>query len=69
MDQTGKCSICGSDYDHFGHNPEPIKRVEERCCGNCNEEAVIPVRIWGMQAHGAVLYLQKYGIKVAYKTA
>ena len=62
--KTTVCSICGTEFEGFGHNPEPVKRYEERCCGNCNQEVIIPVRIFGMQHPVAVLALQKYGFVV-----
>jgi hypothetical protein len=45
-----KCFFCGSELangDH-GHNPAlTAKQVEgERCCNDCNEEIVIPVRLF-----------------------
>jgi len=43
--ETGKCSICGDLYEHFGNNPEPVKKVDERCCDACNWEIVVPIRM------------------------
>ena len=40
-----KCSLCGSEYKDYGHNPEPIKDFKERCCDNCNATKVIPARL------------------------
>jgi len=41
----GKCSLCGGVYTHWGNNPEPLKRIEERCCDDCNATKVIPARL------------------------
>lgn len=43
--EAGPCSLCGGTYEHWGHNPEPIKPVDERCCDNCNRTRVIPARL------------------------
>jgi len=45
MNETGKCSLCGGLYVHWGHNPQPLKDLEERCCDRCNHEKVIPARM------------------------
>ncbi len=45
MTETGKCAICGEDYSHFGNNPAPLLRYEERVCNDCNQQVVIPVRL------------------------
>ena len=58
-----KCSICGEKNTGFGHNPEPIKTYEERCCDRCNAEVIIPVRIFGMQNPIAAKALAKYGLE------
>jgi len=51
MNKTGKCSLCKGNYDKWGHNPEPLKTFDERCCTECNSKKVIPAR------------LKKFGIK------
>ena len=40
------CSICKFPFTGFGHNPQPVKdmKVSERCCGECNDTVVIPLR-------------------------
>lgn len=43
-----KCSLCGQPYTGLGHNPEPLKRFEERCCSECNATKVIPARLAGI---------------------
>lgn len=48
FEETGKCSICGDEYTHWGNNPEPIKRYWERCCDDCNQ-LVIMKRIRQLQ--------------------
>lgn len=41
-----KCSICGREYEGFGNNPWPVrKRVDLRCCDECDSHYVIPVRM------------------------
>lgn len=37
------CSICHGKYDGFGNNAEPIN--SGRCCDECNEQVVVPIRI------------------------
>ena len=43
--KEGICSLCGGGFSRWGHNPEPLKPFEERCCDICNETKVIPERI------------------------
>ena len=40
------CSICKFPFTGFGHNPQPVKKlkVSERCCDECNDTVVIPLR-------------------------
>ncbi len=45
MTETGKCAICGEDYAHWGNNPAPLLKYEDRVCDQCNEQVVIPVRL------------------------
>lgn len=59
-----KCSICKKESEGFGHNPEPIKPYDQRCCDACNNEVVIPVRIFGFQSPVAAAALAKYGYSV-----
>ena len=47
-DRKFKCSLCGKQCEGFGHNPEPLKRFEERCCSDCNMSKVIPARLKGV---------------------
>jgi len=42
---TFTCSLCGDAFIGMGHNPEPLKRYEQRCCGACNALRVIPARM------------------------
>jgi hypothetical protein len=58
------CSICKKEFRGFGHNPEPVAKYEKRCCAACNQEVVIPVRIFGLEHPVAVLALRKYGFSV-----
>lgn len=40
------CCICGAHFVGYGNNPWPISKNEnDRCCDDCNIEAVIPARI------------------------
>ena len=39
-----KCSICGKKYDEYGNNAQPVN--DGRCCNYCNENVVIPARIY-----------------------
>lgn len=50
-----KCCLCGKKINGYGNNPwgaltirnEPIKwKITDRCCDECNEEFVIPGRIF-----------------------
>lgn len=43
------CSLCGKEFVGMGHNPEPLKPYEERCCDHCNEYRVIPARMRRVQ--------------------
>lgn len=43
--KEGTCSICKGPYNNYGHNPEPVKDLKERCCTECNDEIIIPVRL------------------------
>ena len=40
------CSICKFPFVGHGHNPQPVKdlRVSERCCSECNDTVVVPLR-------------------------
>ena len=38
-----KCSICGAEFEGFGHNAEPVNNG--RCCDKCNFDVVLPARI------------------------
>jgi len=39
-----RCAICGREFEGFGNNPEPILSSDHRCCSECNECFVIPIR-------------------------
>ena len=46
MKETGKCCLCGGDYDHWGNNPDPLSNLKgDRCCDKCNSDLVIPTRL------------------------
>ena len=40
-----KCSLCGKSFKGMGHNPRPLREYTERCCDDCNEDFVIPIRM------------------------
>lgn len=43
--KTGQCAICGSTYDDYGNNPQPILAGDHcRVCNECNPY-VIQVRL------------------------
>ena len=42
--EEGICSICFKKYTHWGNNAEPVSKG--RCCDKCNEEQVIPARLF-----------------------
>jgi len=44
--REGVCCLCGGEYRDYGHNAAPI--MEGRCCAVCNEQEVIPTRIFRM---------------------
>jgi hypothetical protein len=49
IEDTWTCHICGLPHcSGFGNNPEPFGEYEQRCCDDCNEKVVIPVRILSM---------------------
>jgi hypothetical protein len=60
MDEQGICAICGNYYTHFGNNPEPIKRFEERVCDSCNGTFVIPERMKRMQKRETARFNRMY---------
>ncbi len=39
-----KCSICGKEIEGYSNNAEPV--TYGICCGNCNNNVVIPVRLF-----------------------
>lgn len=39
------CFICGRLFDGWGHNPEPFGDENTRCCGDCNDRWVVPIRM------------------------
>jgi len=47
-----KCSLCGKEFNGAGHNPEPLKRFEERCCDRCNATKVLQARLRGEWREG-----------------
>lgn len=46
IQETGTCYLCGEPYEHWGNNPEPIAKFDQRCCDKCNHEKVIPSRMY-----------------------
>ena len=62
LDKEYVCCICGDIFNGYGNNPwgaiqpEPngvIKELEfndnDRCCDECNNQFVIPGRLWHMR--------------------
>jgi hypothetical protein len=43
--QYGTCAMCGTTYDRYGNNPDPLGDHEARVCTECNERFVIPARM------------------------
>ena len=39
-----ECSICGKRFEGLGNNPSPF--LGERCCDECDNTVVIPVRLF-----------------------
>ena len=37
------CVICGTLFNGYGHNAEPIE--DGRCCDFCNDTEVVPARL------------------------
>ncbi len=50
MRKTGICALCGGTFTHFGNNPEPLLKYEERVCDDCNSMHVIPARLLEMMS-------------------
>ena len=42
-EKEGTCCICGAHYSDYGHNAMPY--AKGRCCGKCNSEKVLPIRL------------------------
>jgi hypothetical protein len=46
MRKTGECCLCGGKYHLYGNNPWPLSDDDDdRCCGQCDREYVIPARV------------------------
>ena len=64
-----KCCFCGKEINPIhGHDPRPIKIVDEEypvCCGECNARIVVPTRkeIWHIDSENVVLKDQLAGFK------
>ena len=45
-----KCCICGREIEGYGNNPHPVYAddFDARCCDECNDNVVIPLRILGL---------------------
>ena len=44
QDKYYKCVFCNKDKTGYGNNPSPIIQ-NGRCCNDCDERFVIPIRI------------------------
>jgi hypothetical protein len=42
-----RCCLCGEDFLEYGNNPEPFcaGMDDPRCCDDCNDRFVVPVRM------------------------
>ena len=40
-----KCSLCGKSFKGMGNNPMPLREYTARCCDDCNNDFVIPLRM------------------------
>ena len=45
MTNKYKCVICKCECEGYGNNPWPVEVNTKRCCDNCNQCYVIPIRI------------------------
>ena len=45
-----KCNLCGEEIKGFGNNPDPLtENDDDRCCDECNDKYVIPMRIYMLE--------------------
>ena len=42
---TFVCALCSAVAQEMGHNPEPLRSVQERCCAWCSDNLVTPLRL------------------------
>ena len=51
-----KCSICKKSFEGYGNNPSPFSG--KVCCGDCNQNYVVPLRIYQItkEPKNAVLF-------------
>jgi hypothetical protein len=42
-----RCCFCKKDAGEFGNKAQPI--MDARCCDECNEGVVLPIRLLRMQ--------------------
>lgn len=47
MSDIKTCSICKKRFTEYGNNPKPFKR--NSCCDQCNNQVVLPMRIFENQ--------------------
>jgi hypothetical protein len=48
--KTGKCALCGRQYENWGNNPDPVlKNKGARVCDDCNLRVVIPARLFAIR--------------------
>ena len=56
-----KCYICGKEFEGFGNNPYPLAaEPESRCCDECNEVVVMPIRLRILQRQNDVAALLEF---------
>lgn len=44
MSEQKVCDICNKKFEEFGNNPAPFSG--NRCCNECNNKLVVPLRIY-----------------------
>lgn len=56
MSKNEKCCICGNPIKGWGNNPDPFPG--DKCCDKCNNELIVPVRIFLQGLYKGYLALQ-----------
>lgn len=51
-EQAFMCCFCGRAFKGWGNNPYPLNKDEKaRCCDDCNDNLVVPARLYLAQLH------------------